>query len=140
MKTTLTTKLFTGIALLMALFAVVVVFSYRLAGQVLRNAQQVEASQHVSNEAVTLLRNIVDMETGFRGYLLIGNEQTLAPYYYGEREMVGRFLSLRDLVQDAAPVSAVERLLAPADCRKTRSSPAQPLAARNRRFAPPPLS
>ena len=101
MKTTLTTKLFAGITLLMALFALVVIFSYRLAGQVLRNAQQVEASQHVSNEAVTLLRNIVDMETGFRGYLLIGNEQTLAPYYYGEREMVGRFSSLRDLVQDA---------------------------------------
>ena len=101
MKTTLTTKLFAGIALLMALFALVVVFSYRLAGQVLRNAQQVEASQYVSNEAVTLLRNIVDMETGFRGYLLIGNEQTLAPYYYGEREMVGRFLSLRELVRDA---------------------------------------
>ena len=101
MKTTLTTKLFAGITLLMALFAVVVIFSYRLAGQVLRNAQQVEASQHVSNEAVTLLRNIVDMETGFRGYLLIGNEQTLSSYYYGEREMVGRFSSLRDLVRDA---------------------------------------
>ena len=102
MKTTLTTKLFAGIALLMALFAIVVVFAYRLAGQVLRNAQQVETSQYVSNEAVTLLRNIVDMETGFRGYLLIGNEQTLAPYYYGEREMVGRFTNLRDLVQNAA--------------------------------------
>ena len=101
MKTTLTTKLFAGIALLMALFALVVVFAYRLAGQVLRNAQQVEASQHVSNEAMTLLRNIVDMETGFRGYLLIGNEQNLAPYYYGEREMVGRFSSLRELVQRA---------------------------------------
>ncbi|MET4074928.1 ATP-binding protein [Hymenobacter sp. UYCo722] len=100
MKTTLTTKFFAGITLLMALFAVVVIFSYRLAGQVLHNAQQVEASQRVSNEGVTLLRNIVDMETGFRGYLLIGNELTLAPYYYGEREMVGRFSSLRDLVQD----------------------------------------
>ena len=100
MKITLTTKLFAGIGLLIALFTVVVIFSYRLAGQVLRNAQYVEASQHVSNEAATLLRNIVDMETGFRGYLLIGNEQILAPYYYGEREMVGRFLSLRDLVQD----------------------------------------
>ena len=66
MKTTLTTKLFAGITLLMALFAVVVVFSYRLAGQVLHNTQQVEASQRISNEAATLLRNIVDMETGFR--------------------------------------------------------------------------
>ena len=108
MKTTLTTKLFAGIALLMTLFAVVVIFSYRLAGQVLRNSQQVEASQQVSTEAVTLLRNIVDMETGFRGYLLIGNEQTLAPYYFGEREMVGRFLNLRDLVQQVP--QQVERI------------------------------
>ena len=100
MKTTLTTKLFAGITLLMALFAVVVVFSYRLAGQVLHNTQQVEASQRISSEAATLLQNIVDMETGFRGYLLIGNEQSLAPYYYGDRAMVGRFLHLRDLVGD----------------------------------------
>ncbi|GAA4053936.1 hypothetical protein GCM10022409_46210 [Hymenobacter glaciei] len=108
MKTTLTTKLFGGITLLMVLFAGVVVFSYRLAGQVLRNSQQVEASQRVSNDAATLLRNIVDMETGFRGYLLIGNEQTLAPYYYGERELVGRFSSLRDLVQNVP--NQVQRL------------------------------
>jgi signal transduction histidine kinase len=108
MKTTLTTKLFGGITLLMALFAVVVFFSYRLAGQVLRNVQQVEASQHISNESVTLLRNIVDMETGFRGYLLIGNEQILSSYYDGERAMVGRFSNLRALVQDAP--SQIQRL------------------------------
>ena len=101
MKTTLATKLFAGIALLLALFAGVVVFSYRLAGQVLRNAQQVEASQRVSTSAVTLLRNIVDMETGFRGYLLIGSEQTLSTYYFGERELVGRFAQLREMVGTA---------------------------------------
>ena len=99
MKSTLTTKLFAGIALLMTLFAGVVVFSYRLAGQVLRNTQQVEASQQVSGEAATLLRSIIDMETGFRGYLLIGNEQTLAPYYDGEHELMGRFSGLRELVR-----------------------------------------
>ena len=100
MKSTLTTKLFTGIIVLLAMFAVVVIFSYRLAGQVLNNSRRVEASQRISTNAVTLLRNIVDMETGFRGYLLIGNEQTLASYYYGERELVGRFSELRELVQE----------------------------------------
>jgi signal transduction histidine kinase len=98
MKITLKTKLFAGFVLLLALFAVVVLFYYQLAGQVLRNARQVESSQHVSNEAVTLLRNIVDMETGFRGYLLVGNEQTLDVYYRGEREMVGQFSQLRNMV------------------------------------------
>ena len=100
MKTTLTTKLVSGIVLLLALFAAVVLCYYQLAGQVLRNSRQVEASQRVSNEAVTVLRNIIDMETGFRGYLLIGNEQTLEPYHAGERELVGRFAQLRTLVAD----------------------------------------
>jgi signal transduction histidine kinase len=101
MKITLTTKLFAGFVLLLALFAVVVVFYYQLAGQVLRNSHRVEASQRVSNRAANLLRNVIDMETGFRGYLLIGNEQTLAPYYDGERQLIGRFSELRNLVTDS---------------------------------------
>jgi signal transduction histidine kinase len=102
MKITLKAKLFAGFVLLLALFAVVVLVYYQLAGQVLRNARQVEASQRVSNQAVTLLRNVVDMETGFRGYMLVGNEQTLDVYYQGEREMIGKFADLRNTVT-AAP-------------------------------------
>ncbi|WP_226163486.1 sensor histidine kinase [Hymenobacter terricola] len=110
MKITLTTKLFAGFVLLLALFAAVVLFYYQLAGQVLRNAQKVEASQMVSNNAANLLRNIIDMETGFRGYLLIGNEQTLGPYYDGERQLIGRFAELRSLVTDTPPqVQLVEQ-------------------------------
>ncbi|GAC1372387.1 MAG: hypothetical protein NVS3B25_33250 [Hymenobacter sp.] len=98
MKITLTTKLFAGFVLLLALFAVVVLFYYQLAGQVLHNSRRVEASQQVSNRASTLLSNIIDMETGFRGYLLISNEETLEPYYDGERQLIGRFGQLRALV------------------------------------------
>lgn len=101
MKITLKAKLFAGFVLLLALFAAVVLVYYQLAGQVLRNARQVEASQRVSNQAVTLLRNIVDMETGFRGYMLVGNEQTLDVYYQGEREMIGKFTDLRNTVTTA---------------------------------------
>ena len=96
MKINLTTKLFAGFLLLLGLFAAVVVVNYRLAGQVLRNSQRVEASQHTSADGATLLRSIIDMETGFRGYLLLGNEQILQPYYSGERDLLNRFNSLRD--------------------------------------------
>ena len=101
MKIKLTTKLFAGFLLPLILFVVVVLFHYRLAGQVLHNSRRVEASQRISNNASNLLRNVVDMETGFRGYLLVGNEQTLAPYYEGERNLVGRFAQLRTLVTDS---------------------------------------
>jgi signal transduction histidine kinase len=96
MRTNLTTKLFAGFLLLLGLFAAVVLINYRLAGQVLRNSQRVEASQHVSADGTTLLRSIIDMETGFRGYLLIGNEQLLDPYYSGQRDLLSRFNRLRD--------------------------------------------
>ncbi len=98
MKINLSTKLFGGFMLLLGLFAAVLFVNYQLAGKVVRNAQAVAASQRVSELANGLLRNIIDMETGFRGYLLMGNEQALDPYYQGERQLVGRFNDLRALV------------------------------------------
>ncbi|NML67731.1 HAMP domain-containing protein [Hymenobacter sp. RP-2-7] len=95
----LATKLFAGFLLLLGLFAAVVLVNYRLAEQVLRNSQRVEASQHVSADGTTLLRSIIDMETGFRGYLLLGNEQILEPYYNGERDLLHRFQQLREELQ-----------------------------------------
>ncbi|RYY14071.1 MAG: hypothetical protein EOO36_14850, partial [Cytophagaceae bacterium] len=100
MKINLTTKLFAGFLLLLGLFAAVLLLNYQLAGQVLRNSQRVEASQHISADGTTLLRSIIDMETGFRGYLLIGNEQMLDPYYAGERDLLTRFNQLRDQLTD----------------------------------------
>lgn len=97
MKFKLTTKIFAGFLLLMGLFAAVVLVNYRLAGQVLNNSGRVELSQQISAEGTTLLRNIIDMETGFRGFLIVGNEQALDPYYQGERELLTRFSRLRQL-------------------------------------------
>jgi signal transduction histidine kinase len=100
MKITLTAKLFAGFLLLLGLFAAVLLLNFQLAGQVLRNSQRVEASQHISADGTTLLRSIIDMETGYRGYLLIGNEQMLDPYYTGERDLLTRFNQLRDQLVD----------------------------------------
>ena len=100
MKLNLTTKIFAGFLLLLGLFAAVVLVNYRLAGQVLRNSQRVEASQRTSADGTALLRNIIDMETGFRGYLLLGNEQMLEPYYGGERALLHGFSALRDQLAD----------------------------------------
>jgi len=96
MKLKLSTKLFAGFLVISALFAAVVVINYQLSRAVLRNSQRVERSQRITGEATTLLRNIIDMETGFRGYLLIGNETVLSPYYEGERNLLGRFAELRN--------------------------------------------
>lgn len=106
MRITLATKLFAGFLLLLALFAAVVLVNYRLASQVLRNSQRVEASQRITTEGTTLLRNIIDMETGFRGYLLIGKEQALESYYNGKQESAGRFNRLRDALMASGTAPA----------------------------------
>ncbi|GAB3306486.1 sensor histidine kinase [Hymenobacter tenuis] len=96
MKLKISTKLFAGFVAISVLFAVVALINYQLSRAVLRNSQRVERSTRITGEATTLLRNIIDMETGFRGYLLIGNEAVLTPYYEGERNLLGRFAELRN--------------------------------------------
>ena len=103
MRLKLSTKLFAGFTVILLLFAVVVAVNYQLSRQVLRNSQRVELSQRINADATTLQRNIIDMESGFRGYLLIGNEALLVPYYQGERELLSRFGHLRALLAGNAP-------------------------------------
>ncbi|SHI58328.1 His Kinase A (phospho-acceptor) domain-containing protein [Hymenobacter daecheongensis DSM 21074] len=103
MKLKLSTKLFAGFLVISALFAGVVIINYQLSRKVLRNSQRVEASQRLTGEASTLFRNIIDMESGFRGYLLLGNEATLQPYYEGERELLSRFAAIREQLVPTDP-------------------------------------
>ena len=91
MKLKISTKLFAGFLVISLLFVGVVVINYQLSRKVLRNARQVQASQRVFTDASTLLRNIVDMETGFRGYMLVGKEEVLEPYHQGERYLLNNF-------------------------------------------------
>lgn len=91
MKLKISTKLFAGFLVISLLFVGVVVINYQLSRKVLRNARQVQASQRIFADASTLLRNIVDMETGFRGYMLVGKEQVLEPYHQGERYLLNNF-------------------------------------------------
>jgi signal transduction histidine kinase len=103
MKLKLSTKLFAGFLAVLLLFVGVVVVNYQLSRKVLRNARQVQASQRVFAEASMLMRNIVDMETGFRGYLLIGKEEVLEPYHQGERYLLKNFSQLLSDLDPESP-------------------------------------
>ena len=103
MKLRLSTKLFAGFLAISVLFAAVVLINYQLSRKVLRNSLRVEESQLRTEEATTLLRNIIDMETGFRGYMLVGNEAMLEPYHVGERNLLGRFVDLRQKMPPESP-------------------------------------
>lgn len=99
----ISTKLLIGFGLLALLFVAVTVASYQLAGRVLGISQRVSASQYLSSRANALYRQMVDMETGFRGYLLTGREETLEPYYTGERRISDMFDEVERLVGAHSP-------------------------------------
>jgi signal transduction histidine kinase len=76
----LSTKLFTGFALVALIFLGVTFINYNLSQDVLESSSWVSQSQIITRNSASLQRNMIDMETGFRGYLLTGQEEYLDPY------------------------------------------------------------
>jgi PAS domain S-box-containing protein len=89
--------------LFVALLAGVIFFAERL----IRTQTDLLHSNEVLSDSRLLLRLMVDMETGLRGYLLTGSDKFLEPYRAAEPEILGRIDSLGALVQDS-PQQQVE--------------------------------
>ncbi|PKV66475.1 sensor histidine kinase [Pontibacter ramchanderi] len=81
----LSTKLFIGFVLISLLFTTVAIVNFRLSEDVIENMRWVSRSQIVVRNSASLQRNIIDMESGLRGYLLNGNEVFLEPYHEAKR-------------------------------------------------------
>ncbi|QHL87319.1 HAMP domain-containing protein [Nibribacter ruber] len=97
----LSTKLFAGFVLISFLFTAVGVVNYRLSEDVIENSKFVSESQNIIRNSSSLQRNIIDMETGMRGFLLTGNEEFLQPYHTADRLMPALFTDLKKLVDDS---------------------------------------
>lgn len=87
----LSVKLFIGFILISVLFTAVAIVNFQLSEDVIKNSQWVTKSQIVVRNSAALQRNIIDMETGLRGFLLNGNETFLQPYYTAKEQLVNLF-------------------------------------------------
>ena len=94
----LSTKLFTGFVLISILFTAVAIVNFRLSEDVIENSQWVSKSQIVVRNSASLQRNIIDMETGLRGFLLNGNELFLDPYHEAKRHLPNLFTEIKGYV------------------------------------------
>ncbi len=90
----LSVKLFVGFLLISALFTAVAIVNFRLSEDVIENSDWVTRSQVVVRNSAALQRNIIDMETGIRGFLLNGNETFLIPYTQAKQLMPRLFKEL----------------------------------------------
>jgi signal transduction histidine kinase len=85
---------------LLALVIGAVLVGLLLAISTLRGATRAEGrSKDVSLAAVTLEKNVLDLETGVRGYVVSGNEAFLAPYRRARAELPQRISAFESLAQ-----------------------------------------
>lgn len=94
----LSTKLFAGFAIISFIFMAVQFINYSLSKDVLENSNWVAQSQIIIRNSSALQRNIIDMETGFRGYLLTGDEEYLIPYVQAKDQIPSLFQSITTFV------------------------------------------
>ena len=97
----LSTKLFAGFVIISFIFTAVTIINYRLSKDMLDNSQWVARSQDVVRSSSALQRNIIDMETGMRGFLLTGNEVFLEPYQVASSQLPAMFKELAEWVQNS---------------------------------------
>lgn len=97
----LSTRIFAGFFIFSLIFTSVTLINFQLSEDVLENSQWVARSQTVVRASAALQRQIVDMETGMRGFLLTGNEVLLAPYRLAKQQLPAHFAQLEVLVKDS---------------------------------------
>ena len=91
-------KLFAGFLLISLLFTAVAIVNFRLSEDVIDNTVWVSRSQIVVRNSASLQRNVIDMQTGLRGFLLNGNETFLQPYIQAKDQLPGLFNETRNFV------------------------------------------
>ncbi|MBF9252323.1 CHASE3 domain-containing protein [Pontibacter sp. 172403-2] len=91
----LSVKLFAGFVIMSALFTAVALVNLQLSEDVIENSQWVSRSQNVVRNSAALQRNVIDMETGLRGYLLNGNPAFLQPYVQAKEQLPALFREIK---------------------------------------------
>lgn len=84
-----------GFAITALVLVILSIFSYSSTQNVIHTTNLQSHATLVLNNAERLIKSIVDLETGQRGYLITGNEEFLQPYYESSQEL-GHYLATLD--------------------------------------------
>ena len=102
MSLSLQRKVFLALAAAMLALAGIALASYRTLSTMDESARWVRHTQDVLASLATLQEEVVDAETGSRGFLLTGTPAFLAPYEKATRNVEAELPRLRALVSDNA--------------------------------------
>ncbi len=100
MKLRLSTKLFMGFAGVLIIFIAVSTFTYITQNTLESSLEWVLHTNTVMATSDEVLKGLVNMETGFRGYLLSGEDTFLDPYNAGKLQYQDALKELNKLTSD----------------------------------------
>ena len=112
-KWTVGTKIGAGYALALLIILVLGLVSYRNATGLIEGAQLRIHTYQVLDTLETLLSSLQDVETGQRGYLLVGDDSYLQPYETGIVSVNRNMQDLADLTSDNPAQQKRIRIMAP---------------------------
>ena len=106
----LTAPTFAAIAVVLVLvlstFAALVVSVERFHDE----ADSIQRSERLLAQSSAAERDVVDVETGLRGYLLTGEERFLEPFHHGRLHYDRHFVTIAGLVRDPGQIRRVPEL------------------------------
>jgi methyl-accepting chemotaxis protein len=100
MKLNIRNKLLLGFIAVLVITGAVAAFGYKSVIQRNETIHWVNHTYDVLGQADQVLAGMINMETGFRGYLLSGQDQFLEPYHSGKQQYQAALTKLKDLTSD----------------------------------------
>jgi CHASE3 domain sensor protein len=92
--------LFIGFSVLILVFTAEFFINQRLSQEVLQNSTYLNNSEMVIRNSNVLNKQMIDMQSGFRGFLLTSQEVFLEPYYSGLKSIPGLIGEQRNLLSN----------------------------------------
>jgi signal transduction histidine kinase len=94
--------IFIGFLLILIMFTITTYMNYRQAEKVTENSAWLEKSTTIMRQGNRFQRNILSMVSGFRGYLLSGENHFIQSYDSAARENVNILLELQTIIPDTS--------------------------------------
>src|SRR3954470_6698714 len=110
---TLRLKLFTGFVILIIIFIISFLINQRLSREVIRNSEYINKSETIIRNSNLLHKNIIDMQSGYRGYLLTGQIDFLDSYDEGLNSvpvLINEQVSLVDAQEQRLRLDSIRQL------------------------------
>jgi signal transduction histidine kinase len=90
----LITTIHLGIGFILLMFCIVTLGYVQQTRQVRADINEVLYASNTIKQSESAQKQLIDMETGFRGYLLTGEEAFLEPYYRGQKDFFASLATL----------------------------------------------